>query len=1296
VLDPTILLEAYIVTATPDHNCWIGSADYATASCSYLTTASPYDWMLFDGAHKFRTLVKYDLTGAGLGGHIVPSDAQVLNAQLLMLPVGATDDGVVEPHKITWPWDGTATWNNSSTGVAWPANPGDLAGGGTFDPLQSGDQMGFHRSDAWYEWRITRLVKGWLGDPATNQGVLLKLNDEESISRTELFYGAQDPNSAPRLYIWYRAAPIGARPSDTFFSQRLNDRSSASVNLATGNLLLANTDLHIAGPAGMDLAVNRYYNSRADNSPAGYTTPNLGNRWLTDAALDVALYNYGDSVYTFLGPSGYALTFVGGMLNGSPTGPYVAATGSNATLTINADTTKTVTFNRTGEVYRFLNDVLVSHEDRNGNKITFGYNGALLSSLSDTHGTPGRQVTVHSDTLGRIDSLKDPGPAGVGTERTQTYDYDGAGNLWHYTAPDGVGDQTTYAYDPTTKDLTQITDGVGHITRFTYVSLGLNRGRAVETLTRVNPGLAGDSIWRFAYADAPGGSCPSAGRITTVTDPINNQTIYCSNATGSVVKTIDGRSNVNTTTLNANFDQTQAVSGTLATIGAVYDGQNRLTEVDEAAGSKLFSTYTDPATGHAFLPTTFTDAQSLLTNTLYDGPGNVCAFSRAPAATAVRPTSCTDRSQPDTVTIERNVADGTVKSVTDGRTMKTSYGYDPTTHDLTSITPPPGSVRAPVSYVYDGLSRVTSYTDGKGQTTSYIYDALDRVKKITYQDTTHVDFSYDNAGNLLTRTDAVLQITYTPDALNRLVSEVFSDGRTPNSYVYDAAGNLRDLTDAGGTVAYHYDAANNVDTVTEPGSFLYQSVLTYNADNALATVQLAGPSGASQPGPVTITRTYTSGRLGEIKAVDNTVPASPVVLTDFVYCFRMPATGCDGTPSGTVTDLVQRIKDVNRNDTSVFSYLKLNQLTDVIVSGTDPATYHYTYDASGNRATRTVGATTNYTYDPGNVLQSAAVSGGATTTYTSDAIGNLTDSSAGLHMVYNKANQTTSVTPPGGAAIGMTYTGPGQGERLSHGALTFTTNILGVGVQKNGSTTSYYTRLPDGTLLGERVVNGSGTSRYYYLADAAGSVARLIDPAGAKKNNYRYDPFGNLLLSTGTVSNPFKFAGEYQDPDASGLYKIGERYYDPGLGRWTQPDPLATIGAYAYAGNDPINLIDPSGLSITGWIARGFEAFATTVSCVTAETIVTAGFCAVGVGSLIASNANTPGSGPGGFLASYAGNIASCASGSFVACGAGSLGLIGSGMQLTPQSQRGRRAPAPVRPSRATLCRGTLRGGPLC
>ena len=106
-------------------------------------------------------------------------------------------------------------------------------------------------------------------------------------------------------------------------------------------------------------------------------------------------------------------------------------------------------------------------------------------------------------------------------------------------------------------------------------------------------------------------------------------------------------------------------------------------------------------------------------------------------------------------------------------------------------------------------------------------------------------------------------------------------------------------------------------------------------------------------------------------------------------------------------------------------------------------------------------------------------------------------------------------------------------------------------------------------------------STYYYVSDALGSVVAL---AGASSNvaTYSYDPYGKVT-SSGTVSNPWRFAGGYFDSETK-LTKFGTRYYDPAIGRWTQRDPEAgrisdpmTMNPYLYVGGNPVNLTDPSG-----------------------------------------------------------------------------------------------------------------------
>ena len=114
--------------------------------------------------------------------------------------------------------------------------------------------------------------------------------------------------------------------------------------------------------------------------------------------------------------------------------------------------------------------------------------------------------------------------------------------------------------------------------------------------------------------------------------------------------------------------------------------------------------------------------------------------------------------------------------------------------------------------------------------------------------------------------------------------------------------------------------------------------------------------------------------------------------------------------------------------------------------------------------------------------------------------------------------------------------------------------------------------------------NRSGTlSNYQY--DGLGSTRVLSDSTGNVSDEYFYDAFGVELARTGNTENDYLFTGEQYDAGL-GNYYLRARYYDQGMGRFTQQDtwmgrnsdPI-TLHKYLYAGNDPVNNIDPSGYS---------------------------------------------------------------------------------------------------------------------
>lgn len=83
---------------------------------------------------------------------------------------------------------------------------------------------------------------------------------------------------------------------------------------------------------------------------------------------------------------------------------------------------------------------------------------------------------------------------------------------------------------------------------------------------------------------------------------------------------------------------------------------------------------------------------------------------------------------------------------------------------------------------------------------------------------------------------------------------------------------------------------------------------------------------------------------------------------------------------------------------------------------------------------------------------------------------------------------------------------------------------------------------------------------------------------GVAAKRYTTGPWGEAAADTGAVTR-LRMAGQVYDASA-GLYYMGARFYDPDLGRFISEDPIGIAGGlnlYAYAGNDPVNAMDPSG-----------------------------------------------------------------------------------------------------------------------
>jgi RHS repeat-associated protein len=1142
----------------PQRDCGLAQATPTTSLCA----AAQFD-VGWNGTHDHRAILKFDLAG------VVPDIGQVEDSWLATYLKSRTTANVKQMavHRMTRDWTTAATWNTYNGTNAW------TTAGGDFDATRNYDASSLGTNSAGFVyWGVTPLARDWATGAQPNYGLVLKDRTNASVNNKFTFASAEDADPAKRPYlglIWNHRT--GEPRHFTLHSEALNDRMRYSVNVANRGLTLLAADLRIKG-TGMDLAIGRAYNMMYKTSD-----PRVGTGWQLTAGMGVRLqFSAGDS-RLYVDPTGGRHLFVR-----QDNGSFATPTAVDGKLVEEANGEFKLSFDRTKESYRFNADGdLIKHEDKNGNAITYAYSAAgKLSSATDTQG---RQVTVTYDAAGRVQKLTDS------TARTWTYGYDTSGRLTTYTDPELK--VTKYVYDQW-DNLIEVEDPRGKVTRFEYDAQGVTQAKRGYNRTTAayvaRTQFASSGVASPCTSAAP----ESAAGKSTVTDPRGNVTTYCFDRELRVKKAIDAKGHQRSKEYTANSDVskfTNGANGSVTNLG--WDTtKNNLSSVSQQAGEQNSFAYTSAANPN--FPTQHTNPQGTTTLFAYSNEGNLQTTTNGASPTQIEASLKYNGDGSSSPCPDTSTRKGTMKCAIDGNGRITKYEYD-AQGNLTKVVPPthalsPNSFSLnPITYTYDALSRIKTEYDGV-RTNTFTYDKLDRVKSITVSAPTppSVTYTYDDNGNLTARSHPDGGASYVYDDLNRRTKDTFENNRV-NDYGYDAASNLTSLTDAGGTVNYSYDQVNRLEKLQEPGGNCAATpatlctVFTYTARDRLDEIRF--PNGVIEK------RTYDgSDKPALIEAKRGTT-----VLTRFAYDY------VNGTRQ---TQLRQSVTDKDNNKTS-YTYDQLERLKSAVVrtaGGTGSVTddRSWEYDKAGNRTKQVVnGATTSYHYNEGNQLcwrasgtptGTCASPPAGSTVHTYDHRGNELDGTNGRVSGYTIKNQVTQVVV-GATTHYFGYRSFDNTERVTVSGTWHQNNLLGVGWI--GST--YWSRANDGSLITQR----AGTAKHYYLKDALGSVVGLTDSAGAVTDRYNYDAYGNLLTSSsGSNANPWRFAGQHREAGGTFMYKMGARYYDPSLGRWTQQDQIDQAGdlregnRYVYTGDDPVNRVDPSGrfsLDINGSIGSG-------------------------------------------------------------------------------------------------------------
>lgn len=1135
---------------------WINSA---APSTSYAGSAT-----LKVGATasaQYHTLVKYDLS-------TLPRNAELISTGVQGAVVSNSAPGSTPllARALNQPWTTAATWNSRNATRHWTS-----AGGTTVSPTFSSDPVTSGTQD--FEVLTTSTVRGWVDNPASNHGLRMSTS---STANTAL-----ELAQAPYLNVnYYLRSGDGA--FYTYQDFALTDRTALKVNLASGNLQVRNNDVRIAG-IGEDLALNRFWDSLGTSRI--FSSP-IPGQWTQSPGKDLRLLEYGDGVL-LLGPANLQEWFAR-----SPTGVYTSPPGVNGDLASAGagfpEGALALTYRSSQERLIFGDyGLLTDTRDRNNNATTFKYSTPLSasSSLTSVTDTRGRTVNFSYRPDGLLSSMTDS----IG--RTWSYGYDSTGEyLTSYTDPNSK--TTSYGYDSAGL-LSQIVDPRGSVTNLRYDGTGRVTRIQRVTGTDSSGGDVGPTT-TFAYTDTPVSYTDSTGSSssyygkTLVVDPNGHQNTHYYDSSSRVTRSTDARgfSESRSFTKNSDVATTTDAVGAGNTTTTVYDSDNRAVKTVAPTGAATTLTYSEPPGSvqdpvQHWQPKSSTDAEGRKVGYTYDGSGNLVRTQDAAGGSAV--TQGVYGNAGVAACGGRPGQTGQVCTTTDGRGNTTHYTYNALGEAVT-VTPP--SPLGSTQYTYDGASRVASMQDGKGQVTRYQYDNLDRLAfarfggalTCTASDISSgrcVRYSSDDAGNQTSQIDQTGTTTYEYDRLNREVSRTLpSTGRT--TLTYDAAGNKTSATDAGGTTSYRYNEADQLVALAEPGG---ECTATTGVRCTRFTVDANGERiGTNYPtagGTVVSATPDASGRVARVQVVSGGL--TPV---DVSYTYSRPS-GTTRVDGELLRSQVDHTATGGAGRVTEYDYDTLGRLATAVerdAAAAMTAAWRYAYDDAGNRTSATLSAQgavgsadTAFAYNPANQIVSRD---GIAAGFSYDANGNEVEALGALARTaahWDNKNLLVSTTGAG-ATVPFSYMGASPDVRLAAGATNYRNTALGLTAETSSGATTSFVRDPDGALVAMRV----GGRSYYYLHDGLGSVVGLVDDQGQEVNQYNYDPYGQSRSKLETVANPFQYRGGQLD-STTGLYKLGIRYYDPTLGRFTQVDPTGADPHYIYASNDPINGSDPTG-----------------------------------------------------------------------------------------------------------------------
>jgi RHS repeat-associated protein len=479
---------------------------------------------------------------------------------------------------------------------------------------------------------------------------------------------------------------------------------------------------------------------------------------------------------------------------------------------------------------------------------------------------------------------------------------------------------------------------------------------------------------------------------------------------------------------------------------------------------------------------------------------------------------------------------------------------------------------------YDNHGNALAATDPNGNvtTTTYGFGGVVLSKEITGSGGDDVQENITYNRNALGQPTWIssnnVNYTYDYDTAHRLTKVFDSRGGNFAEYDYSIGGMLNSISDNhGNTSSYLYDPVGRLTGIRTPD----KKLISYVYDSGGRLVQKIFPNDlvtgyryfkdnrvqsiVTKKGEAELLRhEYTYNESGDTQTATHTING---VAEERSYSYDGLGRLVKETDSLNTVDLETLAYDPfgNRRTKTVdgvtyfYSHNALHQIVEIRSgSETGPVVAGFTYDDNGNMTTKTYdGVTTTIDYDLMDRVVSVARDGLETETYRYDQ---------GIRRIAKSVGSSTT---------NYHYSGP---------------DIIG---EYSADWTTLQALYGHGAAMDDPLVRIVAGSPAYYHGDGLGSIVGVSDSTGTLIATNRYDAWGNVTASTGTTAQ-YGYTG--REPDATGLVYYRSRYYDPQIGRFTQPDPKGFIDGlnqYAYVMNSPVNYVDPWGMTASSYTSTG-------------------------------------------------------------------------------------------------------------